>query len=121
MSKSSNDVLWGFVDCVVYVGATAGLILGLYHAVGKPLYRTLIGPVEAPSPLTSPSPATDQRDAAEGFELMNEGDLSGVLIYRDTKTGCEWVTLRGRGAGLKERTAPDADGVSRHICHGKVN
>lgn len=55
-------------------------------------------------------------DQAQGFARI-DGGTSGVAAYRDNKTGCEWI--KAEGGNLRERTAPDAEGVSRQICGEK--
>lgn len=60
--------------------------------------------------------AREALDLTEGFTRI-DGGSTNVVVYRDNKTGCEWVSLNG--GGLKERTAPDAQGVSRHICQAR--
>lgn len=55
-------------------------------------------------------------DEQSGFTRI-DGGSSGIAIYRDNKTGCEWI--KAEGQNLRERTVPNAQGVSRQICGEK--
>ncbi|QYC12397.1 hypothetical protein [Brevundimonas nasdae] len=53
-------------------------------------------------------------DAVNGFTRIDRG-TSDVAIYLDNRNGCEWLAMKG--GVLTPRTAPDAEGVSRHVCN----
>lgn len=54
-----------------------------------------------------------KKDRLDGFTRI-DADSGAVDVYRDNKSGCEWVAVKD--APLTLRTAPDKDGIMRPVC-----
>lgn len=58
--------------------------------------------------------APGQSEAGGEFVRVND-EAARIAVYRDAKTGCEWLLVHG--AGLVPRTAADGAGGVRQICN----
>ena len=107
------------VDYTIKYPSAKNVVVGAFLIVGFGMIfvsmRDLwVGPSEADRRAADERVAAGEAlDATEGFTRI-DGRTTDVAVYRDNKTGCEWISRDGRS--LKERTAPDAQGVSRQVC-----